>query len=111
MRQSFYNFYANRFTLFSSVKLHAFKFNPKQYKRNINTFQTLQKCYEYITVLQLLFIKLNTNKKRKLLNVVSFRHNKRQLYYYNNLLSFAFYIVLYLIYRSKTRCTFPTYLQ
>lgn len=60
------------FYIVFSARLRAFKFNPKQYKQNINTFQTLQKCYEFITVLQLSFIKLNKNQKRELLNV-SFR--------------------------------------
>lgn len=46
---SFSNFTQTIFILFFSAKLRAFKFNPKQYKRNINTFETLRRCYEFIT--------------------------------------------------------------
>lgn len=68
----FPNFTQTVLYCFQSAKSRAFKFNPKQYKRNISDFQILQKCYEFIIVLQLSFIKLNINQKRELLNVFFF---------------------------------------
>jgi len=109
---SLFQLHANRFILFSALSYALLNLILNSISgililsKHCKNVMNLPFCNHHLS---------NSIKiKRELLNVFFFFFLSFYIVCINYIIIhsfFAFYIVLYLIYRSKTRCTFPAYLQ